>query len=102
MKRSPLNRVGKIGEANREARKKIAEIAAEKLINYCELQLGDTCLKWQYLAPAHRHKRSWYKGDVAKLADFKQWVASCVVCHDFIETKPIFTEELFMQLRGKE
>lgn len=102
MKRTPLRKIGKIGEANIEARQRIAAIAEEKGINYCELQVVDNCLRHRYLAPAHRHKRAWYKGDVAKLSDYQQWVAACVNCHDFIEHKPLFTSELFQMLRGEE
>lgn len=101
MKRISLRKIGKTGEANIEARKKIAEIAEERGINYCELGL-ERCTKRWPLAPAHRHKRAWYKGDVEKLSDFRQWVAACQNCHDFIEHKPIFTEEMFIMLRGSE
>lgn len=102
MKRMPLRKVGKIGEANIEARKIIAEIAEEKGLNYCELQVVDNCLRRRYLAPAHRHKRAWYKGDVALLSAYEQWVSSCVVCHDRIENDKELTEEMFLMLRGRE
>lgn len=101
MKRTPLRRTGKIGEANHLARLRIATIAEEKGLNYCELQL-DNCTRTWPLAPAHRHKRAWYKGSIEKLAAFEQWVSACQNCHDFIETRPIFTEEMFTMLRGKE
>ena len=102
MKRTALRKVGKIGEANKEARKRIAVIAQEKGLNYCELDLPDMCTKTWPLAPAHRHKRAWYKGDVELLSDYKQWLAACQSCHNFIEHKPIFTEEMFVMLRGPE
>lgn len=73
--------------------------AEEKGLNYCELNLPDICTRRWPLAPAHRHKRAWYKGDVDLLSDFSQWVAACQSCHNFIEHKPMFTEELFIQLR---
>lgn len=101
MKRTPLKKVGKIGEANRAARKIIADIAESENLNYCELKL-DFCTGTWPLAPAHRHKRAWYKGDVGLLSDFRQWVVACQNCHDFIETRPIFTEEMFIMLRGPE
>lgn len=102
MKRTALRKVGKIGEANKEARKRIAAIAEEKGLNYCELNLPDICTRRWPLAPAHRHKRAWYKGNVELLSDFNQWIAACQSCHNFIEHKAIFTEEMFIMLRGQE
>lgn len=99
MKRSPLKRIGKIGEANILARKKIAEIAEEINFNTCEIKL-EGCLRNFALAPAHRHKRAWYKGDVDLLADFNQWVCACVVCHNKIEHNEELTEEVFNKLRN--
>ena len=84
MKRTRLRKIGKIGKANIEARKRIAEIAEEKGINYCEIKL-EGCLGRMYLAPAHKHKRAWYKGDVDKLSDYNEWVCACVYCHHAIE-----------------
>lgn len=98
MKRTPLNKIGKIGRANIEARDKIAKIAEEKDLCNCEIRF-DGCLNWMALAPAHRHKRSWYKGDVEKLSDYNEWVAACVACHDKIENDPVLTEEIFDRLR---
>ena len=99
MKRTPLRKVGRIGEANIEARKRIAEIARRNNLIACELVLDDGCLGYSYLAPAHRHKRSWYKGDVEKLSDYNEWVAACQSCHNTIENDPILTEEVFKKLR---
>ena len=98
MRRTPLKRIGKIGEANILARKKIAEIAEEKNINICEIKLKG-CLPNYFLAPAHRHKRAWYKGDVDLLSDFNQWVCACVVCHNTIEHNETLTEEVFKRCR---
>lgn len=98
LRRSAIKRVGKIGLANREARQKIAEIAEEKGLNYCEIQL-EGCKKTWTLAPAHREKRAFYKGDVELLADYNQWVSACVRCHDRIEHDKELTEEVFNELR---
>ncbi|MCK9371015.1 hypothetical protein M0R04_13980 [Candidatus Dojkabacteria bacterium] len=98
MKKSPLNKVGKIGKANIEARKRIAEIAEEKGLNFCEIKL-DGCLGGMYLAPAHRHKRSWYKGNVELLADFNEWVCACVSCHNLIEHNEELTANIFKKCR---
>lgn len=101
MKRTRLNKIGKIGEANKEARKRIAEIAEEKCLDYCEIGF-EGCLHTMYLAPAHRHKRSWYKGDVDLLSDIKQWVSACQHCHNIIENDKELTELEFFRLRGLE
>lgn len=97
--------IGKIGLANREARKRIAIIAENKGLNRCEIGM-DGCTKYIFLAPAHRHKRDWYKGSVEKLSDFKQWVCGCQHCHEILdrrtEESKKLTEEVFMRLRGKE
>lgn len=98
MRKTLLRRIGSIGKANMAARRIIAEIAEEKCLDYCEIQLDGICQNWP-LSPAHRHKRAWYKGDVALLSDYNQWLAACQACHNFIEHKAIFTEELFIQLR---
>jgi len=101
MKRTPLRKVGKIGRANIEARRRIAAIAEEKQINYCEIAFLEGCTNWP-LAPAHRHKRTWYKGDVEKLADYNEWVSACQNCHNLIENDPKLTEEVFKRLRPKK
>lgn len=96
-----IRRVGKIGKINGKARQKIAEISRERNLKECELKLEGCTKNWP-LAPAHRHKRAWYKGDVDLLADPKQWVCACQVCHDQIEHDAELTEKMFMDLRGPE
>ena len=101
MKRTPLNKIGRIGKANIIARQRISNIAEDLNLNYCELRL-DGCTGNFALAPAHRHKRGWYKGDPELLSDYKQWVCACQVCHNQIEIDPVLTEEVFINLRGEE
>ncbi len=101
MKRTAMRKVGTVGQANINSRKKIAEIAEEKCLDYCEIGFPD-CLHTMYLAPAHRHKRAWYKGDEELLADYKQWLSLCVKCHDKIEFDEELTEQEFIRLRGSE
>lgn len=98
MKRTPLNKIGKTGKANIEARKRIAAIAEEKGLNQCEIHLFG-CLYRFALAPAHKHKRSWYKGDVEKLSDYTEWVAACQNCHNLIENDSQLTAQVFANLR---
>lgn len=94
-------KVGKVGRANTAARKEIARVSEEKSLTRCELNLSGCMQTWP-LAPAHRHKRAFYKGDAVLLADPKQWVCACQVCHDQIEHDADRTEQLFLQLRGEE
>lgn len=68
MKRSYIKKVGKTGKANTASRKLIAQYAEERNLNRCEIGLEGCMVTWP-LAPAHREKRAWYKGDVALLAD---------------------------------
>lgn len=97
MNRIPLKKIGIIGRANIEARQRIAEIAEEKQLNYCEIKLLN-CQNWP-LAPAHLHKRAWYKGNIELLANYNQWVAACQHCHNQIEHNKELTEEIFKILR---
>lgn len=103
-----IKKVGRIGKANIEARSVIAKKAEAMKLTVCELgpvliQYGINVCEYNWtLAPAHRHKRAWYKGDAEKLADVKQWVCACVSCHDAIEHNAQLTEEVFMKLRGPE
>lgn len=104
-----INRIGKIGQSNIKARKDIARKAEKKNLKTCEagpelLRLGirTGCTKTWPLAPAHRHKRAYYKGDPDLLAADEQWIAACTNCHDRIEHDPELTEQIFLQLRGPE
>lgn len=92
MKRSRLKKVGKVGKANIEARKRIAEIAEEKGLTYCEIKF-DGCLRNAFLAPAHRHTRGWYKGNVELLSDFKEWLVACQHCHSILDGRGTTTQE---------
>ena len=98
MRKTPLNKLGTIGKANREARQIIAEISEEKELNFCEIRLEGCTGNWP-LAPAHLNKRGWYQGDVKLLSDFNQWICACVVCHDTIEHNRELTLETFKRLR---
>jgi hypothetical protein len=98
-KPATLKKIGKVGKANIQSRKRIAEIAEEKNLTRCEIQFEGCTLTWP-LAPAHRHKRAWYKGDAELLADYNQWVCACQNCHDKIEHDAELTEQVFEKLRA--
>lgn len=87
MKRTAINRIGAIGRANLESNKRLKEVLAG--IDVCEARL-ESCSVNMFPTNAHRHKRSWYQGDVEALSDYKQVIRICVRCHDQIE----FDEEL--------
>jgi len=98
MKRSPLNKIGKVGKANIAANKIIKCIVEDEQIFFCEIGLKG-CLRGLYLQIAHRHKRAYYKGDVAKLADYNEWVIACQNCHATTEWDRKLNEEVFERLR---
>lgn len=94
-----MKHIGKIGRANIASRKRIAQIAEENGLRYCEARFPGICQGTFGIAPAHRHKRVWYAGDVEKLSDPNEWAALCQPCHDHIETSRERTEELFNRIR---
>lgn len=98
MKRNVFIKQGKVGRNNYLARKKIAEIAEELNIDHCEIGL-DGCQEYYMLAPAHRNRREWYRGDVDKLSDYNQWVCACANCHQKIDEDENLKETIFKQLR---
>ena len=105
MKRGTLNKVGRVGKANRNSLQKIAEISESLNLNYCEVQL-EGCLRNTQLEPAHRFPRAYYKGDEELLADYKQWICACRNCHNILDRRTDesreLTESVFMRLRGEE
>ncbi len=96
-----IRKVGKVGKANLTARALIADYAKKMNLTKCEIGLEGCTGSWP-VAPAHRHKRAWYKGDAVLLAHPKQWIVACQCCHDQIEFDAELTEEVFTRLRGAE
>lgn len=101
LRRTPLNREGPTGRANREANQRLKEIFSSERITSCEVRLAG-CLRTWALTFAHRHKRLWYRGDVDKLSNFNQVILACTKCHETIEHNKQLTEEIFQKLRGDE
>ncbi len=83
---------------NKEANKKIKSSAKYRSINYCELDGINYPEK--FLAPAHKHKRVWYRGKEHLLSSEDHWIKICTSCHGFIESKPYLTQLIFKVLRG--
>jgi len=99
MKRSPLNKIGKIGRINLDANKKLKDIYFALGINRCEVGL-ENCMPTFGLSWHHRHKRVWYRSCAEKLSEFNQTLLVCPSCHSALENDPILTSELFTNLRG--
>ena len=95
-------KLGKQTKINIEASRKIKQMWISKDIKRCEVVIVPNCTGTWALTPAHRHKRLWYYRCPDKLSDFKQVIRACTNCHQFIENKPILTEETFLKLRGPE
>ena len=108
MKQTPLKQVGKIGRANAKANRKIAELALEHGIYYCEacpVLAGMGLLDWACLqsrSNAHRHERYDYRHDLDKLWDFKQWIFACHLAHTLLDGHKDVREKVFIKLRGKD
>lgn len=93
-----MKKIGKIGEANRKAREMIADQCEALGLDFCEIRLPG-CMGTFGIAPAHKHKRVWYKGNPELLADYNEWVAACQACHDKIEVDKELTKVWFERLR---
>lgn len=102
MKRTRLNKIGKVGKANLDANRKIAQMWIENGIDYCELGLTVCIQRMLPLQNVHRHKRMWYRNQPEKLFDWKQVVRGCTACHNKIEHDKQLTEAVFFNLRGSE
>ena len=78
---------------------KLKRIYLEKGITSCELRFAG-CWGDNALGFAHKHKRSWYRGQDHKLSEFDQTILACTPCHQKIEFDKKLTEECFDKLRG--
>jgi hypothetical protein len=95
-----MKKIGKIGKINIDANRKLKQLFQDKGINYCEVDIPHDCNSW--LTFAHRHKRSWYRGNSDLLSDFNQVILSCLTVHMILEQNSKLTEEVFIKLRGEE
>ncbi len=101
LKRSPLKKVGKIGQINQEANRILKAKFVKMQTTSCEIKLPG-CMKTFALSFAHRHKRLWYRSQPELLSEISQVVLACAYCHDKIERDPELTERTFKRLRGSE
>jgi len=97
MRRKALKRIGKKGLENLKYKALLKEM---DLPQRCEVGLSG-CMIGLFLTVAHRHKRSHYK-TAEELADIKQIIIACTLCHDTIENDKELTESVFNKLRGDE
>jgi len=101
MKKTPLKRIGKVGEANLKANRILARRWKELGVEACEIGLPGCTITWP-LQNVHRHKRYWYHGDYRLLSSYWQVVRGCQHCHETIENDENLTEEVFNRLRGED
>lgn len=103
MKKTSINKLGKIGEINKEAREIIADICWEKDLTSCELRFKG-CQGQYNLAPAHKERREDYRGVPELLSAFEHWVVACQHCHEILDNRAKTTKEesdaIFDTLRG--
>lgn len=104
MKKSNLNKIGKIGKRNIEANKTLKWIYTDYGITTCEVGrvIGNVnCTRDNFLTFAHDHKRDWFKKkeNIEKLASFNHTVLACMSCHDIIEDNKEKTDQVFKKLR---
>lgn len=96
MKRSPLNKVGKIGKRNIDANKILKYIYNDYGITRCELCGTDNMLSF-----AHKEKREWYRKEdrIPLLSSFQHTLLLCIPCHETIEYDKELTKKTFAELR---
>lgn len=86
-------------DANRKARQEISKICEKLLLDRCEL-----CGSTFGVAPAHKERRDYYRGDSVTLSEYKNWIILCVICHEKMDNRNKTTEEekniIFKKLRG--
>lgn len=89
-------------EANKKARKIIADKCEELGIESCEIGFPG-CMRTFGVAPAHHRPRIWYRGDVKALSDYKNWVVADSYCHEILDNRNKTTQEesdaIFKRLR---
>jgi hypothetical protein len=85
-------------QMNKEARRKISELCENLRLERCEL-----CGGTFGVAPAHKHLRTHYTTS-EELADYREWICACVVCHEKMDNRSKTTREevdaIFARLRG--
>ena len=92
MKRSQLRKIGKIGNINLDARRKIATQCFELGIEYCELNFPG-CVHNLGVAPCHKEKREWYRTRPELLHDRSHWRVGCVHCHEILDNRAKTTKK---------
>ena len=97
MRKSPLNKIGKIGRRNLNANKILKFIYTDRGITRCEICGDDFMLSWH-----HRHKREWYRKYPRLLCQFNQTLLLDIKCHNMLELDGNKHKKYFHELRGKE
>jgi len=97
-----MRQIGRRGEINIEANRKLREIYFKKGIKSCEIGIDNKCTKRLFTAFAHRHRRYWYYNRPELLSDFNQTILACSHCHNQIDSNKELLKEVFQNLRGYE
>lgn len=108
MKRSYINKQGKVGRANAKANKILDREFRRIGTEFCEVcpilhKLGH--LDWQCMQSttfAHRHERLDYRHNLDKLHDYNQVIKACIKAHKFIDENKDIREQVFLELRGED
>lgn len=87
-----MKKIGKIGQINLDARRKIATQCFELGIEYCELNFPG-CMVSFGVAPAHKEKREWYRKHPELLYDRSHWRVACQWCHEILDNRSKTTKE---------
>lgn len=88
LRRTPLNRIGKVGRRNQEANKINYGRMNDLGITHCEL-----CPSSFGLAGAHKHPREWYRSCPELLSDESHVIYLCQKCHDRLDDRSITSKE---------
>ena len=88
MRKSPLNKIGKIGRRNLNASKTLKYIFNDYGITRCELCGSDYALTF-----AHKERREWYRSAPSLLSDFKHAILLCQSCHSVLDDRSKTTEK---------
>lgn len=87
----PLNKVGKKGKEDMEAREENKKEMEEMGITECEIQFPDICWKNNALTFAHPAKRRKLTKE-----DLRRVIVACTPCHQVIEKWPAEKMEAFV------
>ena len=87
-----MNKIGKIGRINFDARRKIATQCFDLGIETCEIRFPG-CMGTFGIAPAHKQPREWYRTKPELLYHRDHWRAACQWCHEILDNRAKTSKE---------